>query len=59
MKEESGMYGIMKRGQQVNQLALESIALVNQKKPHLALNMKTPGLVYKTKIPVTCGTGIY
>jgi transposase InsO family protein len=53
IKEEFGMDRVLKSKEQVKQLVSESIALYNQKRPHLALNMKTPEQVYKTKIPVT------
>lgn len=53
IKEEFGMDRVLKSKEQVNQLVSESIALYNQKRPHLALGMKTPDQVYKTKIPVT------
>ena len=53
IKEEFGMDRVLKSKEQVNQLVPESVALYNQKRPHLALNMKTPEQVYKTKIPVT------
>jgi putative transposase len=49
IKEEFGMDRVLKSKEQVNQLVTESIALYNQKRPHLALNMKTPDQVYKTK----------
>ncbi len=55
IKEEFGMDRVLKSKEQVNQLVPESVALYNQKRPHLALNMKTPEQVYKTKIPVTSG----
>lgn len=53
IKEEFGMDRVLKSKEQVKQLVRESIALYNQKRPHLALNMKTPEQVYKTKIPAT------
>ncbi len=53
IKEEFGMDKILKSKQQVKQLVSESIFLYNQKRPHLALNMKTPAQVYQTKIPAT------
>jgi transposase InsO family protein len=43
----------MKSKEQVKQLVEESIFLYNQKRPHLALNMKTPNQVYYEKIPAT------
>lgn len=53
IKEEFGMDRILKSKQQVQQLVKESIFLYNNKRPHLALNMKTPEQVYQTKIPDT------
>ena len=53
IKEEFGMDRVLKNKEQLNQLVSESIALYNQKRPHLALNMKTPEQIYKTKTPVT------
>jgi putative transposase len=53
IKEEFGMDRVLKSKDQVKQLVQESIALYNHKRPHLALNMKTPEQVYKTKIPAT------
>jgi len=53
IKEEFGMDRVLKRKDQAKQLVPESIALYNQKRPHLALNMRTPDQVYKTKIPAT------
>jgi putative transposase len=53
IKEEFGMDRVLKNKAQVNQLVSESIALYNQKRPHLSLHMKTPEQVYKTKIPAT------
>lgn len=53
IKEEFGMDKILKSKQQVKQLVSESIFLYNQKRPHLALKMKTPEQVYQTKIPAT------
>jgi transposase InsO family protein len=53
IKEEFGMDRVLKSKDQVKQLVTESIALYNHKRPHLALNMKTPEQVYKTKIPAT------
>lgn len=51
IKEEFGMDRKLKSRQQVKQLVAESILLYNQKRPHLALKMKTPDEVYQTKIP--------
>jgi transposase InsO family protein len=53
IKEEFGMDRTLKNRQQVKELVTESILLYNQKRPHLALNMKTPDEVYQTKIPAT------
>jgi transposase InsO family protein len=53
IKEEFGMDRVLKSRQQVKQLVAESILLYNQKRPHLALKMKTPDEVYQTKIPAT------
>lgn len=53
IKEEFGMDKILKNKEQVAQLVHESISLYNNKRPHLALKMKTPEQVYKTKIPAS------
>lgn len=53
IKEEFGMDRRMKSKEQVKKLVEESIFLYNNKRPHLALNMKTPNQVYYEKIPVT------
>ncbi len=53
IKEEFGMDKILKSKQLVKQLVSESIFLYNNKRPHLALKMKTPEQVYQTKIPAT------
>lgn len=53
IKEEFGMDKTLRDRQQVKKLVAESILLYNQKRPHLALNMKTPDMVYQTKIPAT------
>ena len=53
IKEEFGMDRKMKNKEQVKKLVEESIFLYNTQRPHLALNMKTPDQVYKTKIPAT------
>lgn len=53
IKEEFGMDRKMKDKNQVKKLAEESIFLYNNKRPHLALKMKTPEEVYQTKIPAT------
>lgn len=49
IKEEFGMNGKLKSKEQLELLLKESINLYNQYRPHLALNMKTPNQVYKTK----------
>ena len=53
IKEEFGMDRKMKNKEQVKKLVEESIFLYNQKRPHLALQMRTPDQVYNTKIPAT------
>lgn len=53
IKEEFGMDRKMKSKEQVKQLVEESIFLYNQKRPHLALHMKTPDQIYNKKIPAT------
>lgn len=53
IKEEFGMDKILKSKEQVKLLVQESIFLYNNKRPHLALKMKTPEQVYQTKIPAT------
>ena len=53
IKEEFGMDRKMKNKEQVKKLVEESIFLYNHKRPHLALNMKTPDQVYNKKIPAT------
>jgi putative transposase len=53
IKEEFGMDKILKNKEQVKQLVEESIFLYNNRRPHLALKMKTPQQVYKTKIPAS------
>ena len=53
IKEEFGMDKILKTKGQVIQLVAESIFLYNNKRPHLALQMKIPEQVYQTKIPAT------
>lgn len=53
IKEEFGMDRKMKSKDQVKKLVEESIFLYNQKRPHLALKMKTPDQVYYEKIPAT------
>lgn len=46
IKEEFGMDRKMKSKEQVKKLVEESIFLYNNKRPHLALQMKTPNQVY-------------
>lgn len=53
LKEEFGMDAVLATKEQARQLVAESIVLYNHKRPHLALQMKTPDHVYKTKIPAT------
>jgi len=53
IKEEFGMDKILKSKEQVSALVAESVRLYNQKRPHLALEMRTPESVYKQKIPAT------
>lgn len=53
IKEEFGMDKILKNKNQAKQLVQESIFLYNNRRPHLALKMKTPQQVYQTKIPAT------
>lgn len=53
IKEEFGMDRTIKSKDQLRQLVAESIHLYNSRRPHLALKMKTPDQVHKTKIPVT------
>ena len=53
IKEEFGMDRILKCKEQVRHLVAESIFLYNNKRPHLALQMRTPEEVYKTKIPAS------
>lgn len=53
IKEEFGMDRKMKSKEQVKKLVEESIFLYNHKRPHLALQMKTPDQVYNKKIPAT------
>lgn len=59
IKEEFGLDKLMLNRQQVKQVIKESIALYNQKRPHLALKMKTPNEVYsKQKSRLHEATGI-
>jgi putative transposase len=53
IKEEFGMDRKLKSKEQAKKLVSESIFLYNTKRPHLALNMKTPEQIYQTKIPAT------
>lgn len=53
IKEEFAMDRVLKSRALAGQLVEESIHLYNHKRPHLALNMKTPEQVHKTKIPAT------
>lgn len=53
IKEEFGMDRTLKSKEQLKALVAESILLYNTKRPHLALNMKTPAQVHQTKIPAT------
>lgn len=53
IKEEFGMDKTLKNKETVKQLIEESIFLYNNKRPHLALQMKTPEQVHQTKIPAT------
>lgn len=53
IKEEFCMDRIMKNIDQVSALVSESVSLYNSKRPHLALQMKTPEQIYQTKIPAT------
>lgn len=53
IKEEFGMDRTLKTKSQLHDLVTESIHLYNSKRPHLALKMKTPQQVHKTKIPAT------
>ena len=53
IKEEFGMDKTIKTKMQVQELVKESIFLYNNKRPHLALKMKTPEEVHNKKIPAT------
>jgi transposase InsO family protein len=53
IKEEFGLDRKLKNKEQVQKLVAESVFLYNQKRPHLALQMKTPEQVYNQKIPAT------
>ncbi len=51
IKEEFGLDNIVKTKAQALQVVKESVELYNHYRPHLALNMKTPAEVHKTKNP--------
>lgn len=51
IKEEFGLDNTVKTKAQVLQVVEESVELYNHYRPHLALNMKTPEEVHKTKNP--------
>lgn len=53
LKEEFAMDRTIKSKALLRSLVAESIYLYNHKRPHLALNMKTPQQVHQTKIPAT------
>jgi len=53
LKEEFGMDTVLATKEQARLLVQESVALYNQRRPHLALQMKTPDDIYKTQIPAT------
>jgi transposase InsO family protein len=58
IKEEFGLDRKLKTKAQVYQLVEESIALYNRKRPHLALQMRTPEQVYtnkKSRLPGAIG----
>lgn len=58
IKEEFGLNKKLKSRQQVYDVLKESIVLYNQKRPHLALNLKTPDEVYnmkKSRLPEAIG----
>ncbi|WP_307375161.1 IS3 family transposase [Chitinophaga terrae (ex Kim and Jung 2007)] len=59
IKEEFGMDGTLRTKEYARILVKESIDLYNHKRPHLALNMKTPDNVYKTKSRSQKATEIY
>jgi putative transposase len=58
IKEEFGIDRTLKTRLQAEQLVKESIFLYNNKRPHLALNMKTPEEVYQKKSRPPEATGI-
>jgi transposase InsO family protein len=58
IKEEFGLSRKLKSRQQVYDVLKESIILYNQKRPHLALNMKTPDEVHKKKSRLPEAIGI-
>lgn len=53
IKEEFCMDRTLKSKAFARHLVRESISLYNTKRPHLALNMKTPEHIYQQKIPAT------
>lgn len=57
IKEEFGMNKKLTNKEQLKQLLKESITLYNQRRPHLALKMKTPEEVYqkKSRLPEAIG----
>jgi transposase InsO family protein len=59
IKEEFGMNKRLINKQQLKQLLKESIALYNDRRPHLSLKMKTPEEVYKKKSRLPEAIGIY
>lgn len=58
IKEEFGLNRKLKSRQQVYDVLKESIVLYNQRRPHLALQMKTPEEVYKKKSRLPEAIGI-
>ena len=58
IKEEFGLDRKLKSKHQAYELIKECIALYNQYRPHLALNMKTPEQVYKEKSRLPEAIGI-
>ena len=53
LKEEFGLGRQLPSRQQAFLLAVESVELYNQERPHLSLKMKTPNDVHLQKIPAT------
>jgi putative transposase len=53
INEELGTDKILKNKDQPKELVYENIFLYINKRPHLALQMKTPEQVYQTKIPAS------